>query len=266
LDILKEVRGSESGSEKGAVVNWPAFSEEPISEYSNNCVFCMIFTWLYPGVNGDFNEDRKIDISVKDWESQQLHLADGSFYKDKNWCFFALNYAERSSNMTQGCWFVKNLINSEDVPEIETLNEKLRNNDTKFIEKFQYFYRLVPGSDSYWINKPADLVSWIGHHVEAGNGPPSLLLTLSCAEYHWKDIERFLNKRRSIAGEPPLTLDSITEKVKAVNDYSIFIQQYFQARVTNFLENYANQVFGIEHYFARFEFAKSRGQIHVHLL
>jgi hypothetical protein len=25
-------------------------------------------------------------------------------------------------------------------------------------------------------------------------------------------------------------------------------------------------VFGIEHYFARFEFAKSRGQIHVHLL
>jgi hypothetical protein len=75
-----------------------------------------------------------------------------------------------------------------------------------------------------------------------------------------------LNKRRSIAGEPPLTLDIITEKVKAVNDYSIVIQEYFQARVTDFLENYAKQVFGIEHYFARFEFSKSRGQIHVHLL
>jgi hypothetical protein len=110
------------------------------------------------------------------------------------------------------------------------------------------------------------LVSWIGHHVEEGNGPPSLFITLSCAEYHWKDIERLLNKRRSIAGEPPLTLDSITEKVKAVNDYSIVIQEYFQARVTDFLENYAKQVFGIEHYFARFEFAKSRGHIHVHLL
>jgi hypothetical protein len=75
-----------------------------------------------------------------------------------------------------------------------------------------------------------------------------------------------LNKRRIISGEPPLTLDSITEKVKAVNDYSTVIQEYFQARVTDFLENYAKQVFGIEHYFARFEFAKSRGQIHVHLL
>jgi hypothetical protein len=54
--------------------------------------------------------------------------------------------------------------------------------------------------------------------------------------------------------------------VKAVNDYSIVIQEYFQDRVTDFLENYAKQVFLIEHYFARFEFAKSRGQIHVHLL
>jgi hypothetical protein len=75
-----------------------------------------------------------------------------------------------------------------------------------------------------------------------------------------------MNKRRSISGEPPLNLDSITEKVKAVNDYSIVIQEYFQARVANFLENYSKRVFGIEHYFARFEFAKSRGHIHVHLL
>jgi hypothetical protein len=56
------------------------------------------------------------------------------------------------------------------------------------------------------------LVSWLGHHVEEGNGPTS-------------HIERLLNKRRSIAGEPPLTLDSINEKVKAVNDYSIVIQE-----------------------------------------
>jgi hypothetical protein len=95
----------------------------------------MLFPWLYPGSNGDLNEDGKTDISVKDWASQQLHLADGCFAKDKTWCFFALNYAERRRNMTQGCWFVKNLIHSKDVPDMETLKKKLRNNDTKFIEK-----------------------------------------------------------------------------------------------------------------------------------
>jgi hypothetical protein len=44
------------------------------------------------------------------------------------------------------------------------------------------------------------------------------------------------------------------------------IQEYFQARVTDFLQNYANEVFGIHHYYVRFEFAKSHEQIHVHIL
>jgi hypothetical protein len=51
-----------------------------------------------------------------------------------------------------------------------------------------------------------------------------------------------------------------------VNDYSIIIQEYFQARVKYFLEYYANEVFGIHHYCARFEFVKSQGQIHAHIL
>jgi hypothetical protein len=54
--------------------------------------------------------------------------------------------------------------------------------------------------------------------------------------------------------------------VKAVNYYSIVIKEYFQARVTDFLEKYIKQMLGIEHYFARFELAKSREQMHVHLL
>jgi hypothetical protein len=73
--------------------------------------------------------------------------------------------------------------------------------------------------------------------MEAGNGAPSLFLTLSCAEYHWQDIEKLLNARKKISGEPPIELDNITNKVKAVNVYSIIMQQYFQARVKNFLES-----------------------------
>jgi hypothetical protein len=36
--------------------------------------------------------------------------------------------------------------------------------------------------------------------------------------------------------------------------------------VTDFLENYAKEEFGIHHYYPIFEFAKSWGQIHVHTL
>jgi hypothetical protein len=75
--------------------------------------------------------------------------------------------------------------------------------------------------------------------VEERNGTPSLFITLSCAKYHWKDIEKLLNTRRKIAGDSTIELDNITNKVKAVNDYSFIIQECFQTRVTDFLENYA---------------------------
>jgi hypothetical protein len=221
----------------------------------------MLFPWWYPDGNGDFKESRTVDIGNKDWARHQLFMADGRFAKDNMWCFYALNYAARRRNMTQGQWFVNNLLHSEEIPCIDSLKEKLENNNTKSIEKLQYFAQYVPASDSYWRNKRAELISWIGHHVEQGNGAPSLFVTFSCAEYHWQDIEKLLNNSRKIAGDPQVSLKSGTEKVRAVNDYSIIIQEYFQARVSDFLKNCAKEI-----YYARFEFAKSRGQIHVHIL
>jgi hypothetical protein len=49
--------------------------------------------------------------------------------------------------MTQGQWFVNNLLHSEEIPWIYTLKEKLKNNDTKLIEKLQYF----PSVRQAWI-------------------------------------------------------------------------------------------------------------------
>jgi hypothetical protein len=75
-----------------------------------------------------------------------------------------------------------------------------------------------------------------------------------------------LNDRRKIVGDPAVSLKSVMEKVRAVNDYSIIFQEFFQARVSDFIENYVKEICGIHHYYARFEFTKSRGQIHVHIL
>jgi hypothetical protein len=81
----------------------------------------MLFSWLYPGGNGDFNESRKVDIGVKDWARQQLFMADSRSAKDKTWCVYALNYAERRRNMTQGQWFLKNLLHTKEIPCIVKL-------------------------------------------------------------------------------------------------------------------------------------------------
>jgi hypothetical protein len=113
--LLEEIRNSKTGNEKGATINWPAFGESPIYEYGKHSVFCMLFPWLYPDGNGDYNESIKVDIGVKDWARQQLFMADVRFAKDKTWCFYALNYAERRRNMAKGRWFVNNLLHTEEV-------------------------------------------------------------------------------------------------------------------------------------------------------
>jgi hypothetical protein len=80
--LLDDIQKSNSGKEKGATVNWPAFSESPISEYGEKSLLCMLFPWLYPVGNWDFNESQTADINVKDWARQKMFLADGRFTKD----------------------------------------------------------------------------------------------------------------------------------------------------------------------------------------
>lgn len=51
-----------------------------------------------------------------------------------------------------------------------------------------------------------------------------------------------------------------------MDEYSIVIQEFFQKRVEIWLETVGHGVFDIKHYWLRYEFAPSRGQIHAHLL
>ena len=54
--------------------------------------------------------------------------------------------------------------------------------------------------------------------------------------------------------------------MEIVNDHTLIVQEYFQERVKIWLETIGKTIFRIKHYWVRFEFTPSRGQIHAHLL
>jgi len=111
------------------------------------------------------------------------------------------------------------------------------------------------------------LYTWINHHVEAGNGPPTFFITLSCAEHHWPDVIRLVRERMEIAGDAFEECYYGSPKLsKILNEYALVVQEYFQQRVEIWLRTVGKVVFGIKHYWARYEFAPGRGQIHTHLL
>ena len=80
----------------------------------------------------------------------------------------------------------------------------------------------------------------------------------------WPDIKRLITDRFHVAGLDIPDLDK--SYVQLVNDYTLVVQEYFQERVKIWLSTIGTKIFHIKHYWLRYEFAPSRGQIHAHIL
>ena len=264
-----------------SVLDWPQTSSEALSEFGDIRIFTNAFPHLFPGGIGDPNDkNRTKQIHIADWAKHLLLYEDGRFAKDPVWCFFAYNYVQRQRNTQGGHYFVESHI-SDPPRSLETLQDQLRSGDSSFVNKIMFYAKRVRGSNAYWRHKRSQLYTWINHHLAAGNGPPHIFLTLSCAEYFWPDMLRLLEERIWIAGgknvsesgnrlnrngEPIDLFNNVRARNRAVNDYSIVVQEFFIKRTQDWLNTVGKEVLGIAHYWARFEFAKGRGQIHTHLL
>jgi len=244
-------------------MQWPSVSEQPVNEFGETRIFFLAFPWLFPGGFGD-PKDYPGDLG--DWGEQMLFYEDTRFSSDKIFTFFATNYIIRHRNASSGRWFMDNFLH--DSPEtLEELQTKIQEGDTKFINSLTYFNKRTKGCNAFWMHKRSEVYSWINHHVEVGKGVPMFFITLSCAEYFWADVARLIKERLEIAG-----LDTSNCELGAkgfsqlVNDHTVVVQEFFQERVTTWLDTVGKAIFGIKHYWVRYEFTPGRGQIHAHLL
>jgi len=280
--IIRSLKDAASDNTNLTSLDWPQQSSVPISEYDDSIkIFVNAFPHLFPGGTCDVNErDRHTDVKVSKWVKHLLLYRDGRFARDPIWPFFAYNYTIRKRNRDSGAYFINSII-SNPPKSLEELQDSLRNGDTSFVSKIMYYQRRISGSDEYWRYKRAELYNWINYHIAEGHGAPNGFFTLSCAEYFWPDMIRLLEDRIWIAegrqrNGPGAKVDRNGHVIdlandrkarnKAVNDYSIVVQQFFIKRTEDFLNTVGKKILGIEHYWLRFEFAKGRGQIHAHIL
>lgn len=253
----------DSPNKKTITVDWPDIADTAVNEYGDRRLFVHAFPWLFPGGLGDVYDS---PLNSGAWGKQMLYYRDGRFAADPIFSFYVTNYIIRHRNSSSGKWYVDKF-NYKCPETLEELKETIRNGDTSFINTLNYYNKRVKGSTPYWTKKRSELYTWINYHVEQGKGAPMFFITLSCAEYFWADVVDLLRDRLELAGQDTsdIQLGSTTFK-RMVNDYSIVIQEYFQRRVEIWLETVGKEIFGIDHYWVRFEFAPGRGQIHAHLL
>jgi Helitron helicase-like domain at N-terminus len=243
---------------------WPHASEVAVSEYSFDSLFPRAFPWLYPGGTGDFLDYRESEVTVAQYARTLLYYYDGRFARDKFWCFYTLNYCERRKNNSQGSFYVNTYSNDKE-KTVQEIADEIKAGNTSWIDKISFFASSIKGSSNYWRTRRNEVNTWISHHVKKGNGPPTFFMTFSCAEYWWPDLQQLIIDRFTVCGLDPPDISELN-KVRLINEYTIITQEYFQERMKNWLETVGKDVFGIEHYWLRFEFAPSRGQIHAHML
>ena len=257
-----------SANDNGDVfLNWPSIEEKAVSELSEEKIFPLAFPWLFPGGIGDIKDFRKRqELSASEWAERLITYEDARFTIDKIFCFYVMNYCIRRRNRDSGNFFV-NRFSSSQGEDMESLCEAIADGKSNYINEISYFSKEIPGSDSYWRFKRDQLHSWINHHVEKGNGMPTYFITLSCADYFWADIMRLVRERHKIAtGEEIELSEGEKGRVQLINNHAAVVQEYFQSRVIVWLDTVGKDIFSINHYWVRYEFAPSRGQIHAHML
>jgi len=248
---------------KRKTMDFPYVSPDPICEYTEPHLFEKAFPWLFPGGSGGYESIKAPRPTLAQWMEKTMLYKDGRFAKDKMWAFCALNFFARHTNQSSGGFFVDTFF-KQGPKNLEDLQQEIAEGNLSWLHSISYYSHRVTGSTAYWRARRMEVFSWINYHLEQGHGPPSFFITLSCAEYHWKDIERLITDRCAKGGVAPP--DFTKGKGKIINDYAIVVQEYFQLRVQAWLDTVGKDLFCIKHHWLRYEFAPSRGQIHAHML
>ena len=270
-EIISELKKSSKG--KIASMDFPAVGMKPVSEYNSIKIFTGLFPWLFPGGQGDaMNRIKGNQIDKNNghiWASKLLNYFDGRFMKDKTFLFYALDMIHRHDANKAGSFFMNTYLN-ENIPNLDDLKEKLRQNNTNFINRIVNYASKIPGSDPFWRFKRDEINAWIEYHISRGHGAPTLFMTLSCAEYWWPDlalkVSQIIRLYDEDLAQQILDPTNVKARCRAMVDYTSIVQYYFQQRVNTWMETVGKKIFKIEHYWLRYEFAKGCGQIHAHFL
>lgn len=102
----------------------------------------------------------------------------------------------------------------------------------------------------------------IQYKINEERGIPSFVTTANCAEYHFKPLKRLLNIYIKQTTSTALNLSDHSIMFKALQENSNISAHYFDCRTTAYFKQVMGPVFGVDAYWYRQEFAKSRGVIH----
>ena len=254
------------GNVQRPVIPWPTTGTTPASEFTTPYFFTMAFPCLFPYGKGDFHINRPMTCpTLHNWAEHLLWYQDGRFARHKVWKFVFHNMIMRKRALEQSRFFVDQQLGDRHIT-VADLQERLARGDT-FTDKLLYFGANLCGTAQYWHQRRRELRALVEFMVNEKHGLPSCFMTGSCAEFYFPPLRRLLEDYiLQTKGEEVTLAEDSNARFKAAQENTHVVVSYFDLRTQAYHEKVLKPVFGVSDYWYRYEFAKSRGQIHWHQL
>ena len=266
-EVVSEPQEGEAGEAQRNVqrplIPWPTTGTTPAPEFTTPYFFTMAFPCLFPHGKGDFHINLPVRCpTLHNWAEHLLWYQDGRFARHKVWKFVVHNMIMRKRALEQSQFFVNQQLGDPQIT-VADLQERLARGDT-FTDKL-YFGADLHRTAQYWHQRRRELHALVEVMVNKKHGLP--FMTGSCAEFHFTPLRRLLEEYiLQTTGEKVNLAEDSNARFKAVQENTHVAVSYFDLRTQAYHEKVLKLVFGVSDYWYRYEFAKSRGQIHWHKL
>ena len=151
----------------------------------------MCFPTLYPSGRFGENYPRDVHISSSEFVKSRLLHKDGRFRKDDQYVFYLLWQKEMRELAAGVCNLLKGT--RQHAMPVRELVDKVSKSDEEIEGNLSTVFQSVRGSSSIG---SSDRVRYSACREY---GPPTLFLTLSCAEYDCEEIATYLRKVNDVS-------------------------------------------------------------------
>jgi hypothetical protein len=200
---------------------------------------------------------------MADWAEHLLWYEDGRFARHPYFKFVVHNMIMRKRAIVNSNYIVKQQLGDEHLT-VSDLKDKLQQGDESTAKKILYFSACLRGTSQYWAQRGKDLRALIQYKINEGQGLPAFFTTGSCAEFHFKPLKRLLTLYIKETTGFDAQLDDRTKLFEALQTNTHLVAKYFDLRTVSYFNDVMAPVFGVDTYWYRQEFAKSRGMVHWH--
>ena len=149
---------------------------------------------------------RSIPISASEYGKSRLLNRDSRFRKESQYAFFLL-WQKEMRELATGVYNLMKGTRRHSLPVGEFM-DRLSASDEDVEANLSTVFRNMRGSKQYWYLRRSEVNCMVQEH-----GPPSIFITLSCAEYESVEIGSYLRKVNDVLDSFPIGTTSAGDQM-----------------------------------------------------